>query len=259
MPDAAPDDVFAVTLPPRPYPGLRPFGKDEWAIFFGREPMIDDVIGRLVRQRLLVVHGDSGCGKSSLIRAGVLPRLEQDAARGGRRWITRAMTPGDEPILHLAEALTDAPGAVDADPETRRLRLRRILNCGRDGNPSGAHDRDVVLNEVGAGPPPPAAHTRRRSTSGTLLSRRTDWLRTFAANASYGIAGLGAGPVVVATWGLPCAGHETWWPSPRGVIRWWTGSVASGRTGAGQPPGTVNLPPQSMPRSPPDRRSPGPS
>ena len=66
--DAAGPDVFAVTLPARPYPGLRPFGKDEWPIFFGREQMIDDVVGRLVGQRLLVVHGDSGCGKSSLIR-----------------------------------------------------------------------------------------------------------------------------------------------------------------------------------------------
>ena len=69
-------DVFGVTLPLRPYPGLRPFGQDEWPIFFGREQMVDDVVGRLVDQRLLVVHGDSGCGKSSLIRAGVLPRLE---------------------------------------------------------------------------------------------------------------------------------------------------------------------------------------
>ena len=92
--DTAASDVFAVTLPVRPYPGLRPFGKDEWPIFFGREQMIDDVVGRLVRQRLLVVHGDSGCGKSSLIRAGVLPRLEQDTARGGRRWVTRVMTTG---------------------------------------------------------------------------------------------------------------------------------------------------------------------
>ena len=137
-PEAAAPDVFAVTLPVRPYPGLRPFGKDEWPIFFGREQMIDDVVGRLVRQRLLVVHGDSGCGKSSLIRAGVLPRLEQDTARGGRRWITRVMTPGDEPLVHLADALADTPGAGDgdADPDARRLRLRRILNCGRDGSPA---------------------------------------------------------------------------------------------------------------------------
>ncbi len=165
-PDPAAADVFAVTLPARPYPGLRPFGKDEWPIFFGREQMIDDVVGRLVRQRLLVVHGDSGCGKSSLIRAGVLPRLEQDAARGGRRWITRVMMPGDQPLVHLAEALVDTPGADGADPDARRLQLRRILNCGRDGSPAlvdavcGTRDPFVCLlidqfEEV-------FAHARRR-------------------------------------------------------------------------------------------------
>jgi hypothetical protein len=169
--DSAAADVFSVTLPVRPYPGLRPFGKDEWPIFFGREQMIDDVVGRLVRQRLLVVHGDSGCGKSSLIRAGVLPRLEQDTARGGRRWITRVMTPGDEPLVHLADALADtpgadAPGASDGGPGARRLQLRRILNCGRDGSPAlvdavcGTRDPFVCLlidqfEEV-------FAHARRR-------------------------------------------------------------------------------------------------
>lgn len=164
--DPAAPDVFAVTLPARPYPGLRPFGKDEWPIFFGREQMIDDAVGRLVRQRLLVVHGDSGCGKSSLIRAGLLPRLEQDTARGGRRWITRVMTPGDEPLVHLAEALADTPGAEKGDADARRLQLRRILNCGRDGSPAlvdavcGTRDPFVCLlidqfEEV-------FAHARRR-------------------------------------------------------------------------------------------------
>jgi hypothetical protein len=135
-PAAAPD-VFGVTLPARPYPGLRPFGKDEWPIFFGREQMADEVVSRLVHQRLLVVHGDSGCGKSSLIRAGVLPRLEQDTARGGTRWITRVMTPGDEPLPRLAEALAEVPAGDEKgghDAEARQLRLRRILNCGRDGS-----------------------------------------------------------------------------------------------------------------------------
>ena len=65
----------AVTRPERPYPGLRPFEKEEWAIFFGRERMIDEVIGRLSESRLVLIHGVSGSGKSSLVRAGVLPKL----------------------------------------------------------------------------------------------------------------------------------------------------------------------------------------
>lgn len=67
------DALFRVDLPPRPYPGLRPFEKDEWPIFFGRERMADAIVAQLIDKRLLVVHGDSGCGKSSLIRAAVLP------------------------------------------------------------------------------------------------------------------------------------------------------------------------------------------
>jgi energy-coupling factor transporter ATP-binding protein EcfA2 len=120
-------DVFNVTLPVRPYPGLRPFGKDEWPIFFGRERMLDDVVERLMKTRMLVVHGASGCGKSSLIRAGVLPRLEQESARGGGRWVTHITTPGNEPLANLSRVLAGEGG------ETQALNLRRILNCGADG------------------------------------------------------------------------------------------------------------------------------
>jgi hypothetical protein len=124
-------DIFDVALPARPYPGLRPFAKKEWPIFFGRERMVDEVIERLIEQRFLVVHGDSGCGKSSLIRAGVLPRLEQDCARGGAQWITCVTAPGDAPLANLAGALV---GLIDTEHiETRTLDLRRILNTGRDG------------------------------------------------------------------------------------------------------------------------------
>lgn len=122
------DDLDA-ELPARPYPGLRPFGKNEWPIFFGRERMTEEVISRLIGQRLLVVHGDSGCGKSSLIYAGVLPRLEQEAARGGTRWLTAAAAPGDQPLWNLALALARLHGKAD---EADVVALRRVLNFGRE-------------------------------------------------------------------------------------------------------------------------------
>jgi hypothetical protein len=123
-------DVFDFTLPPQPYPGLRPFSKEEWPIFFGRERMLDEVIDRLLGQCLFVVHGDSGCGKSSLIRAGVLPRLEQQFARGGAGWVTCITTPGDAPLENLAAAIA---GVTGADDEDRRHEIRRILNSGAHG------------------------------------------------------------------------------------------------------------------------------
>jgi hypothetical protein len=134
MSGTADDDVFAVRLPPRPYPGLRPFEKGEWPIFFGRERMADEIVARLLERRLLVVHGDSGCGKSSLVRAGVLPRLEQESARGGGRWRTCSALPREAPLWNLARALAmlDGGGPEEGDVDAREIAFRRALNFGRE-------------------------------------------------------------------------------------------------------------------------------
>ena len=123
-------DPFAVTLPARPYPGLRPFEIRDWPIFFGREAMTTEVIDLLAQRRFLVVHGDSGCGKSSLVRAGVQAQLAQEQTRSGHHWITVAMRPGDLPLWSLAEALAEAL-AKGGDRGVVRD-LRRLLNRGRD-------------------------------------------------------------------------------------------------------------------------------
>ncbi|WP_166359551.1 ATP-binding protein [Pseudomonas akapageensis] len=124
------DDVFRIELPPRPYPGLRPFEKIEWPIFFGRERMADAIVKALIDKHLLVVHGDSGCGKSSLIRAAVLPRLEQENARAGLRWRTCTALPRETPLLNIAEALAALDGP-DSDDE-QIITLRRLLNFGQN-------------------------------------------------------------------------------------------------------------------------------
>ncbi|MCP4690756.1 MAG: ATP-binding protein, partial [Desulfobacterales bacterium] len=59
-----------------PYPGLRPFKRDEANLFFGREEQIEGLLEKLARNRFLAVVGPSGCGKSSLVYAGMLPALE---------------------------------------------------------------------------------------------------------------------------------------------------------------------------------------
>ncbi len=126
--DSAPEyeALFTLALPPRPYPGLRAFEKEEWPIFFGRERMTDEVVAQLVRKHLLVLHGDSGCGKSSLLRAGVLPRLEQGNARGGARWRTCTVTPGEAPLRRLAQELAKLMPCG----EGHALEIRRRLNLG---------------------------------------------------------------------------------------------------------------------------------
>jgi hypothetical protein len=122
--------TFTVELPPAPYPGLRPFEAKEWPIFFGREELTDEVIRRLVRQHLVMVHGDSGCGKSSLVRAGVLVQLEQERARSGVRWRTCHMLPREAPLQNLVEAIAKLQGAArDSDFGQQ---VHRILNHGRE-------------------------------------------------------------------------------------------------------------------------------
>ncbi len=89
-----------------PYPGLRPFLRDESIIFFGRDAQIDDVLARLKQHQFLGVVGTSGCGKSSLIRAGMLPALESGLmGELGSSWFIADMKPGDAPLTNLAQAL----------------------------------------------------------------------------------------------------------------------------------------------------------
>ena len=93
-----------------PFPGLRPFESEEEHLFFGRETQIDELLGRLRRTRFLAVVGTSGCGKSSLVRAGLLPAINGGLMAGaGSRWRTALLRPGSEPLANLASALTRSP------------------------------------------------------------------------------------------------------------------------------------------------------
>src|SRR6516164_8534465 len=58
-----------------PFPGLRPFRKEEEYIFFGRENQVDAMVDKLSAARFLAVVGTSGCGKSSLVNCGLRPAL----------------------------------------------------------------------------------------------------------------------------------------------------------------------------------------
>jgi serine/threonine protein kinase/formylglycine-generating enzyme required for sulfatase activity len=97
----------ARALPPgNPYRGLSAFEAEHRTLFFGRESEIRTLLDRLRADPLLLVAGDSGVGKSSLIRAGVLPLVGEGAldASGGAT-ATATLTPGRHPVEALARAL----------------------------------------------------------------------------------------------------------------------------------------------------------
>jgi hypothetical protein len=92
-----------------PYPGLRPFRQEETDIFFGREEHTDQLLERLANHRFLAVTGLSGCGKSSLVRAGLIPALNRGfVAEAGHRWRVTQMRPGRTPFARLAGGLLNA-------------------------------------------------------------------------------------------------------------------------------------------------------
>jgi tetratricopeptide (TPR) repeat protein len=98
-----------------PFPGLRPFETDEYRLFFGREGQSDALIARLQHSHFLAVVGTSGSGKSSLVRAGLLPALRGGLMAGaGSGWRIAIMRPGSDPIGNLASALADKDVLLEA-------------------------------------------------------------------------------------------------------------------------------------------------
>ena len=89
-----------------PYPGLRPFEAHEAHLFFGRDEQIDELLRRLRGHRFLALVGASGSGKSSLVRAGLLPALLGGfMVKAGAAWRIATMKPGADPIGNLGSAL----------------------------------------------------------------------------------------------------------------------------------------------------------
>jgi DNA-binding SARP family transcriptional activator/WD40 repeat protein len=92
-----------------PFKGLAAYQFEDRAVFRGRDRLVSRLIGALVDSPLLVVAGSSGVGKSSLVRAGLLPALADDALPGSRAWAAVVTTPGPRPVDALARLLADDP------------------------------------------------------------------------------------------------------------------------------------------------------
>jgi tetratricopeptide (TPR) repeat protein len=91
-----------------PFPGLRPFNIDESLLFFGRDGLSDTLLEKLQATRFVAVVGTSGSGKSSLVRAGLLPALLSGfMPHAGSGWHVALFRPINNPIRNLARALSE--------------------------------------------------------------------------------------------------------------------------------------------------------
>ncbi|MEV0756503.1 hypothetical protein [Streptosporangium sp. NPDC050280] len=91
-----------------PYLGLVTFDPGDADRFFGRKDLVAELCARLENTSLLAVFGPSGSGKSSLLRAGLLPTLWGGALPGSETWPTLLLTPGEHPLEELAIGLANA-------------------------------------------------------------------------------------------------------------------------------------------------------
>lgn len=124
----------AVEFPTAPYPGLRPFLEHEALLFHGRKLQVREVIRRLRSTQFIAVIGGSGSGKSSLVRAGVVPELRSFGIPGaGDFWIPMTFTPGTNattvqtgksgtPITRLAWKFSQLLEKLENDTEEEKRR-----------------------------------------------------------------------------------------------------------------------------------------
>ncbi|MCI0633149.1 MAG: protein kinase [Actinobacteria bacterium] len=106
-----------------PYKGLRPFVEADAQDFFGREAFVERLLQRWRRadrpERFLAVVGPSGSGKSSAVRAGLVPALRGGAVEGSEGWFVTELVPGPHPMEELEAALL----RVAAQPPAGLLQL----------------------------------------------------------------------------------------------------------------------------------------
>ena len=147
-----------------PYLGLVPFQEEDARVYYGRgelvAQLVQRLVGRLDATGILLVAGESGTGKSSLLRAGLMPRLAAGAlGPGSQRWPRRVIRPTGTPLRELAMQLADLSGfdpvsvyrSLSATPDEAPMlvehALRTAIGRGADAGPGASADA------AAAGPP----------------------------------------------------------------------------------------------------------
>jgi WD40 repeat protein/transcriptional regulator with XRE-family HTH domain len=126
-----------------PYLGLASFQEQDARVFYGRAELADQLVRRLTGAGLQLVTGDSGAGKSSLLRAGLLPRLAAgDLGPGSQGWPRLVIRPTDSPLRELAMQLAELAGtdpiaahqSLSASPDQAPMLVERVVRQARAGD-----------------------------------------------------------------------------------------------------------------------------
>jgi DNA-binding SARP family transcriptional activator/WD40 repeat protein len=138
---AIPSDPTTGFAPARnPYRGLAAFEQADAEDFYGRDRAVAEMVTTLDRERLLVVVGPSGIGKSSVVKAGLVPALARGAVSGSESWLVTEMVPGRHPFEQLAAALErvgnvalpDAVGALTESGSALDDVVRQVVARGAE-------------------------------------------------------------------------------------------------------------------------------
>ncbi|MBW4459335.1 MAG: caspase family protein [Nodosilinea sp. WJT8-NPBG4] len=113
-----------------PFPGIAPFEAAHSEFFFGRDEITQTLVEQVQSSRLCVVTGASGIGKTSLLRAGLLPRLAK--GEGSTPWTLRYLALGPSPLASLADAFVD-PAATGLHRAEQLRRAESFLQRGAEG------------------------------------------------------------------------------------------------------------------------------
>ncbi|HEX8159471.1 MAG TPA: AAA family ATPase [Solirubrobacteraceae bacterium] len=131
-----PDVPVVLTDDVAPYRGLRVFGEEDAQFFFGRDREIQRLLEKLKSSTFVAVLGPSGSGKSSLVRAGLVPELRAGALVEVEDWHVLVLRPGAAPLTALAaqlarllpgQAMQSTLDALARDPRTMHLCVELAL------------------------------------------------------------------------------------------------------------------------------------
>jgi WD40 repeat protein len=132
-----------------PYKGLDAFEEEDADLFFGREKLVADLVARVKQSRTVFVTGPSGSGKSSLVRAGLIPALKRGVISDlhSERWLYESMKPGRDPLGELARVAASLAGNLSAgeDIRTKGLKDATVLAQWCEIALKEGRDRRVVL------------------------------------------------------------------------------------------------------------------